>query len=270
MAAKKKSDSSDENKKTPRNTPKSRKKAPAKKPAVKKEELPKEPIVTDDDFGLDDIDLDLADEPVLEEAKDETPEAVIVPDPTPEPEPEPTPEPEPAPVPVVEPKVEKKDPVKQQQEQDKKNRGIIWIIIIILLLAAAAVYFLVIKPGQKAEDTEPVKQEQPVQQQPDPEPEPVAQPDPEPEPPKEAQVITISEQGSRFYVVVGSFFDVDGAEDKAKGIAASGTDAYVIEPLAGTQFYRVGINPTGSFSEANGSLEGLKSTYGEEIWVLKH
>ena len=69
---------------------------------------------------------------------------------------------------------------------------------------------------------------------------------------------------------MGSFFDLDNAEDRADSIVASGTDAYVIQPLGKNKRYRVGISPTGSFSEANGLLEGLKATYGEKIWVLKH
>ena len=191
-----------------------------------------EPIVSDDDFGLDDIDLDLISESESEEGVSPSPIAV-----------------------------------RKCEEEEKKNRTAILITILVVLLVLAALYFFVIKSEPEPEpEPEPVKQEQPVQLQPEPEPEP----EPESEPPKEPQVITITQRDSRFYVVVGSFFDSDGAEDRADSIVASGTDAYVIQPLGNLQYYRVGISPSGSFSEANGLLEGLKATYGEKIWVLKH
>ena len=190
-----------------------------------------EPIVSDDDdFGLDDIDLDLISESESEEGVHPPPIAV-----------------------------------RKCEEEEKKNRTAILITILVVLLVLAVLYFFVIKPEPEPEpEPEPVKQELPVQPEPEPEPEP------DPEPPKEPQVITITQRDSRFYVVVGSFFDLDNAEDRADSIVASGTDAYVIQPLGKNKRYRVGISPTGSFSEANGLLEGLKATYGEKIWVLKH
>ena len=183
-----------------------------------------EPIVSDDDFGLDDIDLN----PILESesGEDATPQPVAV---------------------------------RKYEEEEKKNRTGILITILVVLLVLAALYFFVIKP-----EPEPVKQELPVQPEPEPEPEP------KPEPPKEPQVITITQRDLRFYVVVGSFFDLDNAEDRADSIVASGTDAYVIQPRGNNKSYRVGISPSESLSEAEGLLEVLKATYGEEIWVLKH
>ena len=275
MAAKKKSNTSKENDK-PTRKPRAKKASP--KP--KKEQPPKEPEVSDEDFGLDDIEL----EPVSdssEEGKTPTP----IPDPVENIETDGKKEVKKE----IEKKVEKEEtkpfafntgdkkvkPVKENQssstnskkkEEEKKDNSImILVIVLVFVVIAALLYFFVFKKDKP--EPEPVKIEQPRTQ---PQPEPQPEPEPEPEPEPIAELFTISAPEGRFYVVVGSFYDGDLAEDKAKAIVASGTSAYVLKPQGGIQFHRVGIVPSESSASAEELRSGLLETYGENIWVLKY
>ena len=258
MAAKKKGDSSDENEKkkaSPTTNPKKatapRKKAvPKKKPVAKKEtKAPTPVVVPDDDFGLEEVELKPIETAAVE--------------------------------PMVEPAVEKKPkstfvPASQRPIKKKKNKKTIIILSVIIVLALAAFYFLVFVPRNEEPESVPVKvvvEPEPVEE-PTPEPEPVqvevdveAEPTPVPEP---LSVITISESGGRFYVVVGSFFDVDFAEDRANDLIAAGIQSYILQPQEGKLYHRVGIKQANDLAEANSGIEELKQTFGNEIWVLKY
>ena len=252
MAAKKKSDSSEENKKkaTPKTSPKKtntpRKKPVAKKkPAVKKKapvakpkkkSVPTPKAVLDEDFGLEEVELTPIEEtPAPKPAVKEKPKSNFV-------------------------------PASQRPQEVKSSKNGITITIV-SLLAIAALYFLVLKPKTEEPEPEPVKIVQPK---------PVEEPDPEPEPViEEAQeplaVTTISEREGRFYVVVGSFYDADFAEDKANDLIEAGIQSFILQPQEGQYYYRVGIMQSGNFAEANSGInEQLKQTFGDEIWVLKY
>jgi hypothetical protein len=248
MAAKKKNDSSEENKKkkaspktSPTKTSTAQKKPVAKKkPIAKKKPLVKKAVktpppvaVTDDDFGLEEVELQ-----PIETA------------------------PEPAP---VEKKKSTFVPASERPHEGKKNNNGI-IITVVALIAIAAIYFLVLKPEPEVVEPEPVKvvQPKPVEQkQPEPEPEP----EPVPEP---LAVQTISARDGRFYVVVGSFYDVDFAHDRANDLIKAGIQSFILPPREGKSYYRVGINQADDFNGANSGINELKQTFGNEIWVLKH
>lgn len=247
------------------------KKAAPKKPTTRKTPVKKQlPVVADDDLGLDDISLEANDDavvPVVEEKKKpepkkEKPVPVAVPA-------KPVP-----PVPAKEvPKVEERkqpEPAKQEEEKDGGLNPLL-IIIVILALAAAA-YFIFFNKDKEPEVVAPVEQkvEEPaVEETPAPVVEEV-QAVVEPEPEVTAELITISEQGGRFYVVVGSFYDEDLAIDKGNDIVATGNNAYLLKPTGDFELHRVGINVGDRWSEAAKGLEELKSLYGDNIWVLKY
>lgn len=232
MAAKKKNNSSEENKKAPRSTSPRKTNTPRKKPvAAKKPPAP----VSDDNFGLEDVEL----QPVEESntpapSTDEKPKSAFVP------------------------------ASKRPKEDNKKNNAIVIAIVAVLLLVA--VYFLILKPTPAEPEPEPVKivQPKPVEKK-QPEPEPVVEPEPEP-----LAVQTISTRDGRFYVVVGSFYDADLAEDKANDLVTAGIQSFILPPREGKSFYRVGINQANDFETANSNINELKQTFGDEIWVLKH
>lgn len=279
MAAKKKSD---QGKGKPKGRPTTKKQSPQAKPEQEGD--------LDDDFGLDDIELDPVDE-----AKEETPAAKPVPKTEKKPlkatSPEKEPEKKKTPPEVSKPEEKEETaepfvfttgeqeaiaqeeatkksnaPKMEKEEQENKNRGgIVFLIIILLALIAIVLYFFVFK----SDDSEPVKPV-PVEQAPKPEPKPEPVPEPEPEPtPEPAQLYNISTIGGNYYVIIGSFFDEDLADDKAKAIVASGRNAYVIEPTANFNFHRVGIAQSASMPEVLQQRENLIEEFGETIWVIK-
>lgn len=258
MAAKKKSNSSQENNK-PKKTG-GRKNAPKPK---------KELENTDDDFGLDDIEL----EPVSENPEEEIP----------------TPEPIIDPIETIDEVTEEKEEVAapepfifstgddtasiqessteeepKKEEEKKSNSGVILLVILLIIVIAAALYFFVFKNDKP--EPEPVKVEKPIEQ---PKPEPEPQLEPEPVKPK-AELFTISSPQGRWYVVVGSFYDEDLAEDKARAIVAAGESAYLLNPSGDNKFHRVGVAQSASMAEAEQKRTNLLGTYGENIWVLKY
>ena len=232
MAAKKKNNSSEENKKASNSSSPRKANTPQKKPVADK----KPPVpVSDDNFGLEDVELQPVEASNTPEAgADEKPKSTFVP------------------------------ASERPKEDNRKNNAIVIAIVAVLLLTA--VYFLILKPAPADPEPEPVKivQPKPVEKK-QPEPEPVVEPEPEP-----LAVQTISSRDGRFYVVVGSFYDVDLAEDKANDLVKAGIQSYILPPRKGKSFYRVGINQSDDFNGANSNINELKQTFGDEIWVLKH
>ena len=153
--------------------------------------------------------------------------------------------------------------------EEKKEGGISpFVIIIVLLALSAAVYFVFFNNQDETEPAIPIEQkvEQPVIEK---APVPVKVV-PKPEPKPVASLTTISAPTTRYYVVIGSFYDEDLATDKANEIVANGTSAFIIQPTGDFKLHRVGINASNAWSDAASKLDGLKSKYGDNIWVLKY
>lgn len=245
------------------------KKAPAKKSVARKTPVKKQvPVVADDDLGLDDISLETNDDavvPLVEQQKKPEPKKekaapIAVPV-------------KPAPA-KEEPKVEDNKPSEPDSVKEEEEKGGVspWLIIILILALAAAAYFIFFKKEEAPEPAAPIieqKVEEPVVEE-TPAPQEEVQPVVEPEPEVTAELITISELGGRFYVVVGSFYDEDLAIDKGNDIVATGNNAYLLKPTGDFKLHRVGINVGDRWSEAANGLEELKSLYGDNIWVLKY
>ncbi|PIQ49255.1 MAG: hypothetical protein COW03_06000 [Cytophagales bacterium CG12_big_fil_rev_8_21_14_0_65_40_12] len=245
MAAKKKGNTSDDNKRKGKPN-----QGAANKPA---------PKAADDDFGLDDID-DIA---PLEDPTDEL--ELGVEDNT-----------QPAEVPVVEevspqpvvvaetPKPEKPKTVKEEKEEEKKG-GMLWLIVLVILLILAAVYYFGFYNKKEAKPLPPPPKIE--EKKPEPEPEPVVAPVVVP-----AEIFTISTREGRYYAVIGSFFDVDLAEDLAKEIVASGVSAYILQPSGDAVFHRVGLlmENASSMKEAEANLTSYREKYGNTVWAFKY
>lgn len=156
--------------------------------------------------------------------------------------------------------------------------GPIIALSILLLVALGLVYWFVIRDDSPAE---PIPDE--VAQTPSYEPsndivdrvteaEPVEQ---EPAPPVELQsqegtVNTVSNPSGRYFVVVGSFIDDDLAMDYGQELAQEGISSTIIEPASSNKFYRLAIDSFDSWNRATNRMDELKSTFGQEIWVLKY
>ena len=105
------------------------------------------------------------------------------------------------------------------------------------------------------------------QKKPEPEPEPVAAPVVVP-----AELVTISTREGRYYAVIGSFFDVDLAEDLGKELVASGISAYILQPSGDVVFHRVGLlmDNVSSMKEAEANLTSYREKYGNTVWAFKY
>ena len=283
MAAKQKSDASQDNdkpKKPVRKAPvkkvtiaKSKttnasKKSTTKKPVARKNPPKKQtPVVPEDDLGLDDISLESSDDsivPVTEEKKKAEPKKE---------KPVAAPKQKTVAASVAPVKEEAKPEVKEAPQpvnvEEKKEGGISpFVIIIVLLALSATVYFVFFNNQDETEPAIPIEQkvEQPVIEK---APVPVKVV-PKPEPKQVASLTTISAPTTRYYVVIGSFYDEDLATDKANEIVANGTSAFIIQPTGDFKLHRVGINASNAWSDAASKLDGLKSKYGDNIWVLKY
>ncbi|WP_416865823.1 MAG: SPOR domain-containing protein [Imperialibacter sp.] len=84
------------------------------------------------------------------------------------------------------------------------------------------------------------------------------------------EVVTLTERTGRSYVIVGSFFDGDLADDYGKKLAKEGLNSTVIKPFGKSRFYRVSISDFDTYQEAVDEAEKAKSTYGGEVWALRY
>ncbi|MDN5213585.1 SPOR domain-containing protein [Fulvivirgaceae bacterium BMA12] len=81
---------------------------------------------------------------------------------------------------------------------------------------------------------------------------------------------TINAPTGRTYVIIGSFFDEDLARDYGAKLGREGVSTTLIMPSSNKKFYRLSVEDFGSISEAVNSLDGLKATYGNSLWVIKY
>lgn len=103
--------------------------------------------------------------------------------------------------------------------------------------------------------------------------------EPEPEPPARntqanavtpGEITTLEQQTGKTYVIIGSFFDGDQANDFAQKLAKDGKSPMIIPPFRDYRFYRVSVAEFNSFKDAQANLDSYKSEYGEDIWPLRY
>ncbi len=290
MAAKKKSDQGNEK---PKGRPNTKKQSPKAKP--------EQNDGLDDDFGLDDIELDPVDayleetQPKSKPSKRKKPaqkkaknDKEVTPSEDPKKETPILKEEKEKPEPLVSPAGDKvilgKDEIKEKsvlydkieekeitEKVNKKSGGILFLVIILLAVLAVFLYYFIFK----SDEPKPVEKA-PIEQAPKPVPEQESEQTPKPVPVQEpesivneAQLYNLSRLEGNYYVIIGSFFDEDMAEDKAKAVVANGRNAYLIEPSGDFNFHRVGIGQSASLDEAIQRREDFIEEFGETIWVIK-
>ena len=87
----------------------------------------------------------------------------------------------------------------------------------------------------------------------------------------EGQNRFLEQRTGKYYIVVSSFVDQDLAKDFAAKLNGEGFDTFVMAPYGKKKYYRLGIEQSGSFSEANSKLTSdLKEKLGNDLWVLKY
>ncbi len=160
---------------------------------------------------------------------------------------------------------------KKVVEKEKNYTPAIVLFIVLLVAVGAGSYFLFFHEAEEPVTAEYVPYEEPVVVE-----EPIVEYSEEPvveytDPtPVVGTYENISQRTGRSYIVIGSFIDEDLALDEAKALANKGISSKLIRPYNKVRYYRLAVEDHGSFSEAANNLENLKSTYGENIWVLKY
>lgn len=175
----------------------------------------------------------------------------------------------------------------REQQSSSNGPKIIIAIVAILVIAAGVWYFGFYGPAEaeraKVEQAEALRaekqrQEELAAQRRQQEEEAATQVTDEPEdhsaPVEEVtergRITTISAPSSRYYVVIGSFIDVDLAMDLGKELAAKGVSTTLISPYSKKKLYRLAVANYGSSAEASSAANDLKAEYGENLWVLKY
>lgn len=170
------------------------------------------------------------------------------------------------------------------REQESNSGKIVGIIVVILIMGAVAWYFVYYRPVQVA--AEEAKQEQIAADKAKKEQDRIAKEKADEEEkqreeearlqaiedakPKIGTIEAISERTSRYYVVVTSGLDGDLAMDYAKKEVNNGTNIKLLSPLGTNKFYRVTVADHDTWAAAENAANDLKSTFGEDIWVLKY
>ena len=86
---------------------------------------------------------------------------------------------------------------------------------------------------------------------------------------KSGEPIEIDEPG-HFYVVIGSYYDREGAVDRLETVPNKYKEyAYILADTS-TGFYRVGIGKYLSFDNAEKAIKEYVEPFGNELWVLKY
>ncbi len=84
------------------------------------------------------------------------------------------------------------------------------------------------------------------------------------------RITNVTSRTGRAYIIAGSFIDVDLANDYGKKLARGGVNTKIISPEGGNKFFRLSVADYGSIAAAASNLNRLKTTYGDNLWVIKH
>jgi len=171
---------------------------------------------------------------------------------------------------------------KTKYEQKSKAPLIIGLLVAALILGGGGYYFFVARPAQQEEKArlEAIAKEKArkaaedkarlEQEARDREEEERLLREAEEAIPTIGTVTTISDRTGRSYVVVGSFFDADFAQDFGNELAQTGVSSSVLSPADGRGFHRVAIEGFDTFDEAMGRAAELRGgDYGEDVWAIK-
>lgn len=173
-----------------------------------------------------------------------------------------------------------------QYDTDSNSKGKFTKTVIIGTIAFAViaiVLWLAWGGGEEAQPKKPVaqkvekkapppavketpKETQPVEQKPAPQEKQTAQPNNT----TPGEITVLSQRTGKSYVVIGSFFDGDMANDYAKELADEGKSPLVIPPFKDYRFYRVAIAEFDNFKDAQASVDTYQNEYGQEVWPLRY
>ncbi|MEN0016581.1 MAG: hypothetical protein AAF706_03115 [Bacteroidota bacterium] len=73
-----------------------------------------------------------------------------------------------------------------------------------------------------------------------------------------------------YYVVVGSYIDVDLAMDHAQQLSTQGIDVSILYPQQGKHFFYVGVEESSSYEALHEKWDDLQSLYGTTTWIVRY
>ncbi|MEX0882327.1 MAG: SPOR domain-containing protein, partial [Cyclobacteriaceae bacterium] len=74
----------------------------------------------------------------------------------------------------------------------------------------------------------------------------------------------------RYFVVVGSFIDSDLAKDYSDRLNERENSTFLIHPYGNGHFYRLSVGYFENWDSAVKEMESLRSSFEENLWVLKY
>ena len=80
---------------------------------------------------------------------------------------------------------------------------------------------------------------------------------------------TMSATNGRFHIVAGSFREVSNAESFKSKMENKSSNVTMIAPGGGSGLYKISVAQYGTLESALGDIDGLRATYGSEIWVYE-
>lgn len=201
------------------------------------------------------------------------------------------PEPQPEPTPVIETPVAEKSPYSYDSSSSysssypESNEGtsllprILGIVFVLGLVLGATWYFAVYKPNQAAKEKAALEQKQKeaeererqrLEDQARLEEERRRAEEAANAKPAEGTIETLAERTKRYYVVVASSIDADLVMDYAKKLSAKGVTCKIIPPYGKIKFSRLTVAEGDTFAAAQTTADGLKAEYGDALWVIKY
>lgn len=166
-----------------------------------------------------------------------------------------------------------------QYDTGDSSRGKFARVVVIgtLLFAVIAIVFWLVndgapEPKEPIAEIEPPTEVIPVDTMPVVE-EPVVEPEPVESQANRrtpGEITVLEQQTGKSYIVIGSFFDGDLAQDYAKKLSAEGKSPLIIPPFKNYRFHRVAIAEFESFKAAQASVETYKQEYGDSVWSLRY
>lgn len=80
----------------------------------------------------------------------------------------------------------------------------------------------------------------------------------------------INGKSGRFFIIVGGFSSKKNAVKLREKLISDGLEAKVISPMAGSELFRVSLGDYSDKAAAQEKANGLKSDYGNELWIMQY
>lgn len=87
---------------------------------------------------------------------------------------------------------------------------------------------------------------------------------------KVGAIETLTERTRRYYVIVASAIDGDLIMDQAQKLSAKGVSSKIIPPFGKAKFYRLAIAEGDTYAATQTTADGMKSEYGDQVWVVRY